>query len=56
MNKQTDQRKKIQIDPRTHENLVHDKGASRITGAKINFLINGSHFNKWAKDKIRSIS
>lgn len=34
---------------------MHDKGAARITGAKINFLINVIYFNKWAKDKIRSI-
>lgn len=51
------------MDPKTCENLVYDKGASWISGAKteflfyfifskIGFLINGSHL---AKDKIRSI-
>lgn len=38
MNRQRDQRKIMKTDPKIHGNSVYDKGASGITGAKIDFF------------------
>lgn len=38
MNRQLDQRKRIEMDPKIYESLVYGKIASWITGAKIDLL------------------
>lgn len=45
-----DQRKRIEMDPKTYESLTYDKGASWISGAKTEFLFKFFKdwlFNKW---------